>query len=107
MSKPKYKSEAFAAVHDMASALHEVGAIDKKTMRHFDEVSLITVPDFSAAEIKSLRERENVSQPVFARYLAVSKNVVSAWECGNKKPSGPTKRLLGIVERKGLKALVS
>jgi len=32
----KYKSDAFAAIHESASALFEVGAIDKQTMREFD-----------------------------------------------------------------------
>jgi putative transcriptional regulator len=57
--------------------------------------------------LRKIRERENVSQPVFARYLAVSKNLVSDWERGIKKPAGPTKRLLAIVEKRGLAALVA
>lgn len=36
----KYRSEAFAAIHETMEALHEVGAIDKETMRQFDEVCL-------------------------------------------------------------------
>jgi putative transcriptional regulator len=76
-------------------------------MKGFDESCLAPLPNFTPDEIKALRERENVSQPVFAHYLAVSKNVVSEWERGNKKPSGPTKRLLSIVQRRGLAALSS
>jgi DNA-binding transcriptional regulator YiaG len=45
-------------------------------------------------EIKALREREQVSQPVFARYLNVSRNLVSDWERGVKRPGGPALRLL-------------
>ena len=47
-----------------------------------------------------------VSQPVFARYLNVSKNLVSDWERGVKRPGGPALRLLSIVSRKGLEAIV-
>ena len=43
----------------------------------------------SPDEIKTLRVREHISQPVFARYLNVSKNLVSDWERGIKKPGGP------------------
>ena len=34
--KPKFKSEAFAAIHASAAALQRVGAIDRTTMRQFD-----------------------------------------------------------------------
>ena len=36
----KYRSEAFAAIHETMEGLHEVGAIDKQTMREFDEACL-------------------------------------------------------------------
>ncbi len=39
MSK-KYRSEAFAAIHETMEALHDVGAINKQTMREFDETCL-------------------------------------------------------------------
>ena len=57
------------------------------------------------AQIKAIREAEHVSQPVFARYLNVSKNLVSDWERGAKKPGGPALRLLSIIQRSGLDAV--
>jgi len=36
----KYRSDAFAAIHEAMEALHEVGTIDKQTMRQFDEACL-------------------------------------------------------------------
>jgi DNA-binding transcriptional regulator YiaG len=56
-------------------------------------------------EIKLIRLRENLSQPVFSRYLNVSKNLVSDWERGVKKPGGPALRLLTVIEKKGLQAI--
>jgi len=50
----------------------------------------------------SLRHRENLSQPVFARYLNVSRNLISDWERGAKKPGGPALRLLTVVEKNGI-----
>jgi putative transcriptional regulator len=38
--KKKYRSEAMAAVHETMEALHKVGAIDKQTMRRFDDACL-------------------------------------------------------------------
>lgn len=39
----RHKSEAFAAIHETMEALHEIGAVDKKTMREFDEACLTPV----------------------------------------------------------------
>jgi putative transcriptional regulator len=73
----KYRSEAFAAIHETMEGLHEVGAIDKQTMREFDEACLTPVQVLAPEEIRQIRQREQISQPVFARYLNVSKNLVS------------------------------
>ena len=35
-----YKSEALAVDHEMIEGLHEAGAIDKRTLRGFDEACL-------------------------------------------------------------------
>ena len=107
MAKRQYKSHAFASIHETAEALRDIGAIDKRTMREFDEACLAPLPNYTGRQIRQIRERENVSQPVFAHYLVVSKNLVSDWERGIKKPAGPTKRLLAIVEKRGLAALVA
>jgi len=101
----KYKSEAFAAIHETMEALHEVGAVDKQTMREFDEACLTPVRPMKPTDIRAIREREHLSQPVFARYLNVSKNLVSDWERGVKKPSGAALRLLTVVQEKGLQAI--
>ena len=103
--KTNYKSEAFAAIHETAEALLARGVIDKTTMKEFDESCLTPVKTITPAEIRAIREREKLSQPVFARYLNVSKNLVSDWERGVKKPGGPALRLLFIVKQKGLDAV--
>jgi putative transcriptional regulator len=56
-------------------------------------------------EIRAIGEQEHVSQPVFARYLNVSKNLVSDWERGAKRPGGPASRLLAVVRKKGLRGI--
>jgi putative transcriptional regulator len=101
----KYRSDAFAAIHETMEALHEMGAIDKQTMREFDETCLTPVQALAPEEIKAIRLREHISQPVFARYLNVSKNLVSDWERGVKKPGGPALRLLTVIQKRGLDAI--
>ncbi len=100
-----YKSAALAAVHEMIEGFHHSGAVDKRTMRGFDEACLALARPFQPEEIRAIRESQKVSQPVFARYLNVSKNLVSDWERGIKKPGGPALRLLTIIQRRGLDAV--
>jgi putative transcriptional regulator len=102
----KYKSDAFAAIHETAESLFDSGVIDKTTMRNFDETCLAPVETLPPEKIRELREREKMSQPVFARYLNVTKGLVSAWERGAKKPSGPAMRLLNVVEKNGIHSIV-
>jgi putative transcriptional regulator len=101
----KHRSEAMAAVHETMQALHNVGAIDKQTMRRFDDACLTPVQPLSPKQIKALREREHVSQTVFANYLNVTPNLVSKWERGEKHPSGPALKLLALVEKHGIRAV--
>jgi putative transcriptional regulator len=104
-TKRKYKSEALEAIHSSASALFDIGAIDKTTMRDFDDSCFINTPDIEATEIKKIREKNHVSQPVFARYLNTSKSTVQKWEIGAKRPSGMALKLLSVVQKHGLHIL--
>jgi putative transcriptional regulator len=101
----KYRSDALAAIHETMGALHAVGAVDRQTMREFDETCLTPIEVMLPEQIKALRIREHISQPVFARYLNVSKNLVSDWERGVKKPGGPALRLLTVIQHKGLMSI--
>jgi putative transcriptional regulator len=102
---PKCKSDASEAIHSSALALFKVGAIDKATMRSFDSSCLAAPAALKPRQIKQLRERHRVSQPVFARYLNTSESTVEKWETGAKKPSGMALKLLAVVEKHGLKML--
>jgi putative transcriptional regulator len=104
-TKRKFKSDAFEAIHSSASAMHKVGAIDKATMREFDEACFIAPAQLAPHRIKQIREKQRVSQPVFAHYLNTSESTVEKWESGAKKPSGMALKLLNIVEKHGLKVL--
>jgi putative transcriptional regulator len=103
--KRKFKNDAFEAIHSSAAALHKVGAIEKATMADFDAAALATIPTIKPAQIKRLRERNHVSQPVFARYLNTSESTVEKWETGAKRPSGMALKLLQLVEKHGLQVL--
>lgn len=105
MTKRKFKSDAFEAIHDTVAGMHRAGTIDKATMRDFDATCLAVPPMIEPAQIKQLRESNHVSQPVFARYLNTSESTVEKWEAGAKKPSGVALKLLAIVQKHGLQIL--
>ena len=100
--KPKHKSDAFEAIHSTVEGMLRVGTIDKATMRRFDETCLTAPAPIEPAQIKQLREANNVSQPVFARYLNTSESTVEKWETGAKRPSGLALKLLSLVQKHGL-----
>jgi putative transcriptional regulator len=104
-AKRKFKSDAFESIHASASALRDIGAIDKTTMRQFDDSCLTKLPEIKAEQIRHIRELNHVSQPVFARYLNTSESTIQKWEAGTKRPSGMALKLLFVVQKLGLQAL--
>lgn len=104
-TKRRFKNDLSEAIHSSAAMLHKVGALDKTTMRDFDARHLTVPADIEPAQIKHLREANNVSQPVFARYLNTSESTVEKWETGAKRPSGIALKLLAVVQKHGLRVL--
>ena len=102
MNAKHYRSEAMESVHETMEAMYRHGFIPERTMRHFDAACLLPAENMSSEEIRRLRERENMSQNLLACYLNVSKNLVSEWERGAKKPTGSALRLLSLIKYKGL-----
>lgn len=101
----KYRSEIAEAIYSTAVDLFEAGLMDKATMQYFDKSCLTEVKPLSPDEIKAIRKNSQTSQAVFANYLNISKNLVSEWERGVKKPSGTALKLLTLVQQKGLDAI--
>ncbi|MEG9501568.1 MAG: DNA-binding transcriptional regulator [Methylorubrum extorquens] len=104
-TKRKYRSDISESIHASAAMLHKVGALDKATMRDFDARHLMVPDMIEPAQIKRLREANNVSQPVFARYLNTSESTIEKWETGAKRPSGMALKLLAVVQKHGLQVL--
>jgi putative transcriptional regulator len=102
----KKRSRVITEIHETAVALHRSGSIDKQTMRQFDALSFPQVRDLSPKQIRVLRARTRMSQAVFAAFINTSVSTVQKWEIGAKKPSGPSLKLLNLIDRKGVDALV-
>ncbi len=101
------RESVLEVVHKTARGLRAAGLVDVRTMREFDALCLPPVKEYSAREIKRIRERNKVSQAVFAAYLNTSISTVQKWESGEKKPNGPSLRLLNLVAAKGLQTLAA
>ncbi len=93
-------------MHETAKGLHKTGALDTMTMREFDALCLPPVKSYTPKQIKHIRTRHKASQPVFAAFLNLSPSTVQKWEQGQKKPNGPSLKLLNLVDVHGLEALI-
>jgi putative transcriptional regulator len=104
--KSRYRSKALRSLHLAMEDLHAVGAIDKATMRSFDIGCLTPVQDLDPSRIKRIREGAHMSQAIFALALNVTTSLVSQWERGEKRPSGPSLKLLALADKKGIDAIL-
>jgi putative transcriptional regulator len=100
------KSTVLDAVHEGATDLYQLGFIDKRRMAEFDALCLPPVPKYSRTRIVALRRRLRLSQAVMASLLNTSVSTVRKWEQGDKQPSGPSLKLLDLLDRKGLEAML-
>ncbi|KTG28962.1 DNA-binding protein [Idiomarina sp. WRN-38] len=98
-------SDILKSVHRTAKGLKSSGVIDKTTMRQFDALCLTNVHEFTADQVRALRLKYKLSQPVFAQYLNVSDKLVKKWEQGDSKPRGAALKMLTIAEKKGLEVI--
>ncbi len=105
-TRRKTNNRILDVVHETALDLHEAGFIDKRRMREYDALCLAPVPDYTSEKIRALRERFKLSQAVLATILNTSLSTVRQWEIGEKHPSGPSLKLLDLLDRKGLEGLI-
>ena len=104
--KAKPRSRILGAVHDTARDLHRLGFIDKRKMRKYDILCMEPIPSYDGKRIRALRDQLKLSQSVLAAVLNTSLSTVRKWEIGEKNPSGPSLKLLNLIERKGLDAVL-
>jgi putative transcriptional regulator len=70
----------------------------KLTLKRY-EVAPLPVLAMTAAEVKAVRTKLGVSQPVFARQLRTEARTVANWEQGVSKPNAQAAILMKGVER--------
>lgn len=100
-------SDILDAVYEMAQGLHKAGGMDKMTLRQLEALCVPKAKEYRPEQIKAIRERVHMSRSLFAALLNVGSSTVDHWERGLKKPSGPSLRLLDVVDRKGIECLLN
>jgi len=100
------KKPILDVIHKSAKELHDAGVMNAQTMREFDALCLPPVKNYTARQIKRIRERSMTSQGVFATYLNTTVSTVQKWEQGQKRPNGLSLKLLNMVDQKGLDILL-
>lgn len=112
MPKTKPQASRLAkALLETADDMCRAGIMDaashaKITLRHLGKAASVAAEPITGAEIRRLREKGNLSQAVFARYLNLTVGYVSQLERGAKRPSGPALVLLNVIRRKGIEAIL-
>ncbi len=106
MATKKRDSRIIEEMLDTARGLQGAGLITKRRMGEFEALSHLEVQEMLPHEINALREQAHVSQAVFAAVLNTSVYTVKKWEVGDKKPSGPSLKLLNLIEHQGLEAVI-
>lgn len=101
-----YRSRALQSLHEAMEDLHSAGAMDKTTMRDFDLSCLTPVESLAPEAIKHIRQQSHMSQATFARVLNVSTVLISKWERGEVRPSGPSLKLLTLADKNGIDAIL-
>ena len=100
-------SRILEEMHGTAKDLFIGGFIDKRRMDEHEALFRAhQVPQYTAESVKDLRQRLNISQSVLAAIINTSAATVRAWEAGGKKPGGTSCKLLNLLDRKGLEALL-
>ena len=105
-TKTKASSRILEAVQDTTADLYRLGYIDKRTLQKLGGFCIETIPTYDSTRIRALREHLKLSQAVLASVLNTSLSTVRKWEIGDKHPSGPSQKLLHLLERKGLEAVL-
>lgn len=101
----KSKSPILEAVHQTVKGLHRSGVMSQVTLREFDRLCLPPVEPLSPSKIRKIREKQHVSQAVFAALLNTSISTVQKWEIGQKRPTGTALKLLHLVQKRGIEVV--
>ncbi len=100
------RSSIAKSITSTVKDLNKSGLVDEITMKNIQNLCLPEVKEYSPEHIISLRKKLKLSQAALASVFNISPSTVQKWERGHKKPTGASRKLLDIIERKGIEALI-
>ncbi len=94
------KRDLFAEIVEGFDGLAAVRS-GKRTLRTLrtHEAEMLPLPEITADELRALRERLDLSRPLFARYLRTNPRTLENWEQGRARPNAQAALLIKLVER--------
>jgi putative transcriptional regulator len=106
MATSRRNSRILDEIREGAQGLYEIGLISRQRLDLYQALCELDSAAMSPAHIRALRRKTHLSQAVFAAVLNTSVSTVQKWEIGDKKPSGPSLKLLNLIQRKGIEAVL-
>jgi len=76
------------------------------TLRNIRNLQLPVIQEYTPAKMINIRKKVRLSQAALAKVFNISPSAVRKWEVGDKKPSGASKKLYDLIDRKGLEVFV-
>ena len=107
--KTTEENRILAEMQEMAQSLQGHSLISKQDMARMNLICQ-SPPQYTPKAVTSIRvEKAKVSQSVFASILNVSVSAVQKWESprSGKHPSGAAAKLLQLIDKRGLEAIVA
>ena len=111
MSKAQAKTSRLTPeLLELADGMERAGLIDEAALerirlRHLGSDRAEIAP-VTRDEVIAMREKAQMSQAVFARYLNLTVRDISQLERGEKHPAGAALALLDLIRRKGIEAIL-
>jgi putative transcriptional regulator len=108
MTLKKPKDRVADEMLEMATLLSHRGIVSMKNLERIKALAS-TPPIYSAERVAAIRiKKAKMSQAVFAGFLNVRPSTVQKWEspASGKHPGGAAAKLLQIIEKKGIEAVL-
>lgn len=106
-SNARLTRELLETVNDMRGAgILSRRMHDKITLRHLGDAKSPMAAPIAAKDIRAMRQKANLSQAVFARFLNLTVGYVSQLERGAKRPTGAALAMLNVIRRKGIETIL-
>ena len=86
--------------------LNKSGLVNDITMKNIETLCIPEIQEYIPEKIISVRKKHSLSQAALASIFNISLSTIRQWEQGRKKPAGASRKLLDIIDRKGIAVFI-